>query len=235
MTELFPSFDGIAEMRVSEVNNSAEYGGISDVTTISKGGTNQYHGSLFENHQNSAFAARNTFSAQVPKLIMNDFGASFGGPLSIPKLYNGKDKTFFFMDWESLRLPFQQVLVENVPSLPLRSGDLSVYGVVRDLNGNPFPNSQIPASRYQSGLGRRNEIPLPAAQCGPCQLSGQQLCGELPDADQQRSGGCPRRPEHHVPAIRLCRFTYKLRQNAELAVRPAASNNLNGSALGGSY
>ena len=117
MTELFPSFDGIAEIRVSEVNNSAEYGGISDVTTISKGGSNQYHGSLFENHQNSAFAARNTFSATVPKLIMNDFGASFGGPLSIPKLYNGKDKTFFFMDYEGLRLPFQQVLVENVPSL----------------------------------------------------------------------------------------------------------------------
>jgi hypothetical protein len=111
LSELFPSFDGIAEIHVSEVNNSAEFGGISDVTTISKGGTNQYHGSLFENHQNAAFAARNTFSATVPKLIMNDFGGSVGGPVSVPKLYNGRDKTFFFLDWESLRLPFQQVLV----------------------------------------------------------------------------------------------------------------------------
>ncbi|MBV8733036.1 MAG: carboxypeptidase regulatory-like domain-containing protein, partial [Acidobacteriia bacterium] len=146
LTELFPSFDGIEEIHVSEINNAAEFGGISDVTTISKGGSNQYHGSLFENHQNSAFAARNTFSATVPKLIMNDFGASFGGPISVPKLYNGKNKTFFFMDYEALRLPFQQVLVESVPSVPLRNGDLSVYGVVRDLNGNPFPGNQIPAS-----------------------------------------------------------------------------------------
>ena len=163
MTELFPSFDGIAEIRVSEVNNSAEYGGISDVTTISKGGTNQYHGSLFENHQNSAFAARNTFSATVPKLIMNDFGASFGGPLSIPKLYDGKDKTFFFMDYEGLRLPFQQVLVENVPSLALRSGDLSVYGgTIGDLNGTPFPNNQNPSEHDQSGFGRRAQVSVSA-------------------------------------------------------------------------
>jgi hypothetical protein len=116
LSELFPSFDGIAEIRVSEVNNSAEFGGISDVTTISKAGSNQYHGSLFEKHQNSSFAARNTFSAKVPKLTMNDFGGSIGGPISVPGLYKGRDKTFFFVDWESLRLPFQQVLVENVPS-----------------------------------------------------------------------------------------------------------------------
>ena len=111
LTELFPAFDGIAEIRVSEINNTAEFGGISDVTTISKGGSNQYHGGVFENHQNSYFAARNTFSATVPKLIMNDFGAFLGGPIIIPKLYNGKDKTFFFADFEALRLPFQQVLV----------------------------------------------------------------------------------------------------------------------------
>jgi hypothetical protein len=125
------------------VNNSAEYGGISDVTTISKGGTNQYHGSLFENHQNSAFAARNTFSPTVPKLIMNDFGASLGGPISIPWLYNGKDKTFFFMDYEGLRLPFQQVLVENVPSVPLRNGDLSVSEQSTTSTARRFPTARF--------------------------------------------------------------------------------------------
>jgi Carboxypeptidase regulatory-like domain len=109
LPELFPSFDSIAEIRVSEVNNSAEFGGISDITTISKGGGNQFHGGIFENHQNSALAARDTFSATVPKLIMNDFGAFFGGPLSVPELYNGHDKTFFFMTYEGLRLPKQQV------------------------------------------------------------------------------------------------------------------------------
>src|SRR6516225_10148400 len=150
--ELFPSFDGIAEIRVSEINNTAEFGGISDVTTISKPGSNQYHGGVFENHQNSAFAARDTFSPKVPKLIMNDFGAFLGGPVSIPGLYNGKDRTFFFMDYEGLRLPRQKVLRESVPSLALRRGDLSVYlpTQINDVNGTPFAGNQIPMSRINS-------------------------------------------------------------------------------------
>src|SRR5206468_9892157 len=137
ISELFPAFDGIAEIRVSEINNTAEFGGISDVTTITKGGSNQFHGGIFENHQNSAFAARNTFSSTVPKLIMNDFGAFAGGPIR-------NDRTFFFMDYEGLRLPRQQVLVGNVPSLALRDGDLSVYPTqIRDVDGTPFAGNEI--------------------------------------------------------------------------------------------
>ncbi len=149
ISELFPSFDAIAEIRVSEINNSAEFGGISDITTISKSGTNKLHGGLFENNQNTAFNARNTFSATVPKLDMNDFGGYVGGPLMLPKIYNGKDKTFFFGTYEGLRLPSQQVLTESVPSLALRSGDLSAYSkaVLDPTNGSPFVGNQIPVSR----------------------------------------------------------------------------------------
>jgi carboxypeptidase family protein/TonB-dependent receptor-like protein len=148
IAELFPAFDGIAEIRVSEINNTAEFSGINDITTISKSGTNDFHGGIFENHQNSAFAARNTFSATVPKLIMNDFGGFIGGPVVVPKLYRGKDKMFFFMTYEGLRLPRETVLSESVPSLALRTGDLSAYlpKVPKDLNGTPFPNNQIPLS-----------------------------------------------------------------------------------------
>ena len=83
---------------------------------------------------------------------MNDFGGFFGGPLSVPKLYHGKDKTFFFMTYEGLRLPRETVLVESVPSLALRSGDLSAYlpKVVKDLSGTPFPNNQIPLTSISS-------------------------------------------------------------------------------------
>src|SRR5207249_781464 len=151
IAELFPSFNGIAEIRVSEINNTAEFGGISDVTTISKSGGNQYHGGLFENHQNSAFAARNTFSPRVPKLIMNDFGFFAGGPIRIPKLYESTNRTFFFIDYEGLRLPLQQVLVESVPSVALRSGDLSVYPTqIRDVDGTAFRGNQIPAERISA-------------------------------------------------------------------------------------
>src|SRR5260370_5353613 len=90
LVEMFPSFYSIAEIKVSEVNNTAEYGGISDITTVSKSGTNALHGGVFENHQNAALSARNTFSATKPKLIMNDFGGYLGGPIRIPKLYNGR-------------------------------------------------------------------------------------------------------------------------------------------------
>ena len=68
ITELFPSFDDIAEIRVSEVSNTAEFGGVSDITTISKSGSNIYHGGVYENNQNTDYDARNTFSATVPKL-----------------------------------------------------------------------------------------------------------------------------------------------------------------------
>ena len=235
MTELFPSFDGIAEIRVSEVNNSAEFGGISDVTTISKGGTNQYHGSLFENHQNSAFAARNTFSAKVPKLIMNDFGGSFSGPLSIPKLYNAKDKTFFFADYEGLRLPFQQVLVENVPSLALRSGDLSYYtaGTVRDLSGTPFAGNQIPDSAISpvSKAIMKYLFPLPnsgapnAVVNNFVQNFGTPIISDQGDA----------RVDQVINSRQtvFVRFTEKLRQNQLLPSATTNPTSLNGSALGG--
>jgi hypothetical protein len=151
ITELFPSFDGIAEIRVSEINNTAEYSGISDITTISKSGTNDYHGSLYENNQVSALDARNRFSAVKPHLVLNDYGASLGGPITVPKLYHGKNKTFFFMDYEGLQHPNQTLDFDSFPTAALRSGDLSVYlpTTVKDPlnNGQAFPNNQIPLTR----------------------------------------------------------------------------------------
>jgi hypothetical protein len=234
LTELFPAFDGIAEIRVSEINNTAEYGGISDVTTISKGGSNQYHGGVFENHQNAAFAARNTFSATVPKLIMNDFGAFLGGPISIPKLYNGKDRTFFFADFEALRLPFQQVLVENVPSLALRSGDLSVYpGTVADLNGNPFPNKQIPASMISPVSQGVQKYLFPLPNAGPANSIVNNFVQNFPTPISSDQGDA--RIDQNITSKQqvFARFTYKERQNQLLPSATTNPTSLNGTALGG--
>ncbi|HYR85855.1 MAG TPA: TonB-dependent receptor [Terriglobia bacterium] len=149
LAELFPSLNSIAEIRVSEVNNTAEFGGVSDITTISKSGTNSVHGGLFENLQNTVLNARNPFSSIRPKTIMNNFGFFLGGPVAFPGLYKGRDKTFFFMAYEGLRLPKQTVVVESVPSLALRNGDLSAYSAaIKDPNtGLPFSGNQIPADR----------------------------------------------------------------------------------------
>ena len=105
LAELFPSFNAIEEIKISETLNPAEYGGVADITTISKSGTNQFHGGLFENVQNTDFNAADTFSHAVTPVKLNNFGAFVGGPVIIPHLYNGRNKTFFFTSGEVLRLP----------------------------------------------------------------------------------------------------------------------------------
>jgi hypothetical protein len=127
INELFPSFNSIAEIRVSETNNNAEYSGVADITTTSRGGTNKYHGGIFENHENTTLNAGDPFQGAKTKIIMNDFGGFAGGPLTIPGLYRGKDKTFFFASYEGLRLPRETPLVMSVPSLAMRSGNLVSY------------------------------------------------------------------------------------------------------------
>jgi len=126
VNEMFPSFNSIEEIRVSESNNNAEFSGVADITTVSKAGTNKFHGGVFENHENTAFNAGNPFLAK-PKIIMNDFGGTLGGPFGIPHFYNGKDRSFFFISFEGLRLPRETSIVDNVPSLAMRSGDLTSY------------------------------------------------------------------------------------------------------------
>jgi len=141
LTEMFPAFNSIAEIRVSEVNNAAEYGGISDITTISKSGSNTLHGGAFENIQNSDMNARNLFASTKPIVKLNDFGAYGGGKI-------WKDKTFFFASYEGLRLPKTSAVDDSVPSLALRSGNLSAYSTPVYMPGtsSPFPNNQIPPS-----------------------------------------------------------------------------------------
>lgn len=146
IAELFPSFGAIGEIRVSEINNAAEFGGVSDITTVTKGGTNAVHGGLFENVQNTAMNARNPFSATATKTQMNNYGGFAGGPVVLPHLYNGKDKTFFYVSYEALKLPRQTFISQSVPSLALRSGDLSALsGTILDpTTGQAFPGKQIP-------------------------------------------------------------------------------------------
>jgi hypothetical protein len=127
LNELFPSFNSISEIRISETNNNAEYSGVADITTTSRSGTNQFHGGVFENLENTTLNAGNTFTGGKPKIIMNNFGGFVGGPVSVPRLYNGHDKTFFFASYESLHLPRETPLLLNVPSLAMRSGDLTSY------------------------------------------------------------------------------------------------------------
>ncbi len=158
LNELFPSFNSISEIRVSETNNNAEYSGVADITTTSRGGTNAYHGGIFENHENTAMNAGDPFTGSKPKIIMNNFGGFIGGPVTVPHLYDGHDKTFFFLSYEALRLPRETPIVTSVPSLAMRSGDVASYlagqGIAQVFNydGTPLDPTSIPVSSTSAKL-----------------------------------------------------------------------------------
>ena len=119
---MFPSTEQIAEVKVTSELATAEYGQVGDVTFVTKGGTNQYHGSLFEYFQNDALDATPDFANGKPKKRDNTFGGSFSGPVWIPKIYNGKDRTFFFFDWEGNRQHSAAPVTNNVPTAAMRGG-----------------------------------------------------------------------------------------------------------------
>jgi Carboxypeptidase regulatory-like domain/TonB dependent receptor len=167
-TNPYPSSEGIAELKVTAFNNNAEFAQLADVTFTTKAGTNNFHGSVFEYLQNDALDATVlNFNIKAP-IRFNTFGGSFSGPLSVPKLYNGHNKTFFFVDYEGNRKVTSQAEQYLVPTAAERSGNLNGLslpnGVAIDpLSGAPFPNNTIPLSRLNSsGLSLLNSYyPLP--------------------------------------------------------------------------
>ena len=111
------SIDALQEFQIQQSEYSAEFrnaGGVLNGTT--KSGTNQFHGVLFEFLRNDKLDARNFFALQRDVLKRNQFGGGIGGPLSIPKLYNGKNRTFFFVNYEAMRQRAGQVFNSLVPT-----------------------------------------------------------------------------------------------------------------------
>jgi Carboxypeptidase regulatory-like domain len=126
-TQALVSVDDLQEFRVQSSTYSAEYGRNpgGQFAFETKSGTNQWHGSAFDYLRNDAFDANDWFnnylSVPVAPLRQNDFGGTLGGPVWIPDLYHGKDKTFFFVSYEGLRLLQPQAAsINGVPDDCLR-------------------------------------------------------------------------------------------------------------------
>lgn len=128
---VFPSVDAVQEFKVQTNSYSAEFGrsGSGIINLIYKSGTNQFHGSLYEFLRNSDLDSNSFFSnlhgTPLPNFKRNQFGASLGGPVDIPKVYNGRNKTFFFFDYEGLRQGSATTLTTTVPTAAQRAGDFS--------------------------------------------------------------------------------------------------------------
>ncbi len=147
---LRPSVDALLEFKVQANSFSAEYGrGNAVLSATIKSGTNQYHGTLFEFLRNDKLDARNFFIPRKASYRQNQFGFAFGGPLVIPKLFNGKDKSFFFLNYEGTRIRQGRTTNVVVPAEPFRRGDFSSIATpIRDpLTGVAFPGNIIPSNR----------------------------------------------------------------------------------------
>ncbi len=139
---LVPSQDSLQEFKVQTNDLPAEFGrfagGVINMTT--KGGSNDLHGSAWEFLRNRDLNANDFFNNRAgvarPAFTQNQYGANLGGPVYIPHLYDGRNKSFFFVDYEGFRLRQGQSFTETVPTVAERTGDFSN---LRDSSGNLVP------------------------------------------------------------------------------------------------
>ncbi len=126
-----PIVDAIQEFKIQDHNDLAQYGEVAGgtVTVVTKSGTNHYHGALWEFLRNQVMDARGYYEAHRAPLRQNQYGASIGGPVTIPKIYNGKNRTFFYAAWEGYRYASTQETGTLGPTDAMRNGDFSALGV----------------------------------------------------------------------------------------------------------
>ena len=152
LEDAFPSAEMIAEIRVDGVLNPASYDQPGEITTTTKAGTNDLHGSAYWYVQNRAFDATPYGTTVLPEIDGNDYGFSAGGPVFFPHLYDGRNRTFFFGDFEGFKFPRGQSIQAFVPTQLERQGNFSNEGVtiIDPTTGLPFPNDTIPTARISS-------------------------------------------------------------------------------------
>jgi hypothetical protein len=159
-----PAPDAIAEFRVETNAMSAEYGrsGGAVLNVNIKSGTNDLHGTAYEFLRNSAMDAKNYYDPgdqAIPPFKQNQFGFSLGGPIMLPKIYNGRDKTFFFVDYQGTRIRSSETFLASVPIEAWRTGNFSGFQTIYDpqtttqnpdgtYTRQPFANNQIPTTRF---------------------------------------------------------------------------------------
>ncbi len=163
-----PPLDGIAEFKLITSAAPAEFNQPSQVVVVTKGGGNQLHGMVLEFNRVAATAAKSYFAGALrkPQYIRNEYGGNLSGPILIPKLYDGKNRTFFFFNYEGFRLIQASNVNSQMPTAAERNGNFAGLPTIIDpLTGSPFPNNQIPTARFNSvDVNLQNLLfPLPTA------------------------------------------------------------------------
>ena len=189
--------DAVQEVKVETSGSSAQYAEPATAVVSTKSGTNQLHGSAFETARNNAIGIAknrsNPYNYVAPQYIRNEFGASGGGPVYVPGLYDGHNKTFWFFAFERYSLAQKASYVLTVPTTAMRGGDFSALtnssGVLQQLydpattrndsncNGTgvanaycrtPFAGNVIPAGRISPfGKVLYDILPAPTSTANP--------------------------------------------------------------------
>jgi hypothetical protein len=171
--QLRPNIDAMQEFKMEVSGYSAEYGKMAGgiLNMVLKSGSNGYHGTAFEYLRNDFFDAKAYFDNEKLPFKQNQFGGVFSGPISLPKLYNGRDRSFFMFSWETQINPYGETYLGVVPSVAKHdgnfAGDVSTSGAaitIKNPYGSyaPFPGNIIPAS-VQNPVGQKilSFYPLP--------------------------------------------------------------------------
>jgi hypothetical protein len=149
-----PSIDSISEFNVQKTSYAPEFGGKSGavINVVTKSGSNELHGSLFEFVRNDVFNAKNFFDSQtapIPPFRQNQYGGSLGGPVI-------KNRTFFFVDYEGQRIEKSLTSTFSVPTDAMRTGDFTGLPTIYDPNSSaagirqPFPGNLVPDTELDS-------------------------------------------------------------------------------------
>jgi hypothetical protein len=160
-----PSLDAIAQFKVISTGTPAEFNQPAQMVVVSKSGTNQLHGGVLEYNRSKGTSAKAFFGGALPRPAYerNEYGGNISGPIFIPKLYDGRDKSFFFFAFEGFRLSQAANVNSQQPTVAERGGDFSAFLVnggcapgsggtcIYDPStGKPFPGNIILPSRFNS-------------------------------------------------------------------------------------
>jgi hypothetical protein len=224
------SVETIGDFTMQTSNYSAEFGqvmgGVFNFTT--KSGTNELHGSAYDYFTNEALDAHRPFSQARPVNRKHDYGFTVGGPVYIPKVYDGRNRTFFFFGYERFRNNTTSAgTLSTVPTAAYRQGDFSQALTGRQLGtdelGRPIMENQLydPNSTYitPGGVQMRDPIAnnlLPQSRLDPVSLKVQALIPS-PDNGDLVSNWDPRIPGGRVQSIPSLKIDHAFTDNAKIS------------------
>ena len=199
-TDLFPSVENIKEFRVNTSANSAEFSQPTDLTVISRSGTNDFHGGGYWYFQRKDFNSPDGISGVIPRGDADTFGASLSGPLFLGKTYTGKDRTFFFFDYEGVRLDSNTLISTFTPPMQWRTGDFSGSGatIIDPTTGQPFPGNIIRPDRINPVAAKALPLFFPTPTNSSPLLGSPNLVTSFPGT--YKSDGFDGRLDHNFSA-----------------------------------